>query len=447
MDKIDNKLLAIRNENEDGDIEVEISPTITTDDKKNQIIEQRLTDVKMELDSVDNEINKLTCNADMIDYAVSAGCGVLAGILDIIFVGEFEIPSFNQPISSDKSNKILTNFANKEGYKGSDYNEAYSYLNQKYNAGGSASHPSIFGLILSITTALTTGNLFSAIFNGVISWGIGASMVGIAKGSGLPSSISSLINSNTLKVKPNKMAKFNNIVSDAINGKNKQGLALNLTTELNFLAHLGKQALVVGINEVLVRAFYFLRNLFKEIKENNIRSISELKYVNWETVIPFKNRTIVRMLTVSETVMLTIDLADATIQGLIKSLGNAGAFFGHFFLRINYINIARCAISFTNDIMMGNRLDKRRNERIQLMSEYSNLTNAKLFYKQSDMWKKAENVGIVLEDTYKKALAAKSIYIDSIDDMKNDLKSISDDIDSAEKKNPGLKKNILGILD
>lgn len=461
MDDLNDKSFLLKNENDDGTIEVEVVPEVK-DNKGNLVVNQRLTDIKMELDSIDDDLEKLSCEADSIDYAIAAACGAIAGVLDILFVGAMPVGNTTAGINAKNCDKVVLNLAKKDGFSGNNLKDAVGFLNNKYGTttASISSHPSLFGLVMSIITSISglalspalvwvksvkpSVGIFDGIFNGVKNWGLGVSMTGTKISSGsLPSSITNLLNSNSLNVKPNKLGKMNAIVDKSIT--NNSG-SLNLTNELNVLANLGKQALVVGINEVLVRSFYFLRRLFMEIKANEVRSLSDLKYIDWHATIPFKNRTIVRMVTIAQTVMTAIDITDAILEGAAKSGGNAGAFFGQFFLRINYVGIARCALAVTTDIRMGVKLNDRRNERINLMSEYVTLTNSKIFYKQQDMWKSAEKLENVINENIQMANETTEVLKDSLEETKTNLESISGDLNKADSKNPGLKKDIKDIL-
>lgn len=83
----------------------------------------------------------------------------------------------------------------------------------------------------------------------------------------------------------------------------------DMRSELAVLNELGRQAIPVLIGEVLVRGFYFVRHLAEEVREHK-----NLKEVDWNKVIPFGNRTIARMLTISSGTFMAVDMADAAIR-------------------------------------------------------------------------------------------------------------------------------------
>ena len=137
------------------------------------------------------------------------------------------------------------------------------------------------------------------------------------------------------------------------------------------------------------------------MQNNNVRSVSDLKNINWKNTLPFKNRTVVRMLTISTGTMTAIDLADAAIESAVKSDGVAPAFLANMIMKVNFVGIGRFAIAFGTDVAMGIKRSKLRNERIKVYSEMIALTNAKVFYKEAEMWHTAEETGKAIEEAYK----------------------------------------------
>lgn len=55
--------------------------------------------------------------ADKIDYIVAASCGVLTGLLDAFWIGEFSLKNA-QTWGRDKTNKFVIRVAQMRGYKG-----------------------------------------------------------------------------------------------------------------------------------------------------------------------------------------------------------------------------------------------------------------------------------------------------------------------------------------
>ena len=171
------------------------------------------------------------------------------------------------------------------------------------------------------------------------------------------------------------------------------GFKMDLRSELALGIELGKQAIPVFINEVLVRAFYFIRRFIAEAKK-----AENFKDINWGNTFPFKNRTIVRMLTISYGTFETIDLADAAIRGAIKSGGTLPGFFANFVLRVNFVGVGRFAIACGTDVSMGVKNESLRRERIRLYNEQIYMLEAKVYYRQGSMWIAAENASIATDE-------------------------------------------------
>ena len=212
-------------------------------------------------------------------------------------------------------------------------------------------------------------------------------------------------------------------------------------SELALGIEVGKQAIPVLINEVFVRAFYFIRRLAIELKGNN-----EISKINWENTIPFNNRTIVRMMTIATSTFTTIDLADAAIRGAVNSGGTPAGFASQFVLRVNFVGVGRCAIACGTDIAMGVKRSNLRNERIAICCEQLYLLNAKTFYKQANMWIAAKDAEEATEEAVYAMNEAIILFNNAFQDINNDLNKIKEYIPLIEEKNPGLIDDINDIL-
>lgn len=76
-------------------------------------------------------------------------------------------------------------------------------------------------------------------------------------------------------------------------------LRFDLRGELGALSELGRQAIPVIANECVVRGFYLLRHLASEIARVHPRTLEDMRRIAWESVRPFGNPTIDRMLTIA----------------------------------------------------------------------------------------------------------------------------------------------------
>ena len=212
------------------------------------------------------------------------------------------------------------------------------------------------------------------------------------------------------------------------------------------MQQLGKQAVPVIINECIVRGFYFIRRFYMELRHHDIKKVCDLKDINWENTLPFKNRTIIRMLTISTGTMTAIDLADAAIEAAVKSGGIGPAFVSNMFVKVNFVGVGRFAIAVASDVGMGIKRSKLRNERIVAMNEQIFLMNGKTYYKQAEMWITAERAGETIEEAYALMQKTAEALALAYSDMKSDLKKMGNYAGNIEKKNAGLLEEINDVL-
>jgi len=120
---------------------------------------------------LDSQISLLSSQADKFDYLVSVGSGVLCGLLDILWVGDFSLER-GRGIASDKIDGFVTKTAQLLGCKKDDLESAVKLLEKKFpipsdgntpDFGGGlqhhlrdfAHHPTIAGLMFSLLTQFT----------------------------------------------------------------------------------------------------------------------------------------------------------------------------------------------------------------------------------------------------------------------------------------------------
>ena len=78
-----------------------------------QEIDSQLMHCQKEADAVNEDIDKLTNHADGLDYAIAALSGIITGIIDSFFVGEWNMAEA-RAWSSEEINRRITEFANKD---------------------------------------------------------------------------------------------------------------------------------------------------------------------------------------------------------------------------------------------------------------------------------------------------------------------------------------------
>lgn len=472
-------------------------------------INVRMVDNQDLIDKINCDIDKLTNHADGIDNIVAVGSGILTGLVDSFFVGEFSLTE-GQEWGSEKVNSFVKDFAKKNGYTGDNDNlkGAISFLEKKFGlasdsvtsifGGGRqhhlrdfAHHPTPIGLFFSMFTQFTKiaigtdtsgmpifvdiedttfigENLVEKFIYGLTNW-IGhmiSDMAGSRNfaggGTGLPGPIVSLLKELSALLHPlicqNKNGNnvFSVLVSKLYNGtllgeRNEAGKIISefrfdLRAELGFGYELGKQALPVLLNEIIVRGFYFVRRLIIELKNNPINTFSDLKRLDWKKTIPGNNRTINRMLTISCGTFMAVDMADAAIRSGLNSGGEPTVFCTNFILRVNFVGVVRFAIAVYSDSKMGCQEKRAQDERIRIYQEQIELNNAKVFFKQGLMWKAAKNSAIVIKELELTASESIKQASESWAEISNDISCLSQRKDMIEAYNPSLFSDISNLL-
>ena len=174
-------IVNLKNTYEDFAVEFEVLPAENfdgeVDERKKRIldgvasIDEQLAENQRVLDKLNSKIDKLTNHADGIDYMVAVASGVLAGIIDIVFVGDFSLEKANE-WGNEKANNFVVKIAQKQGYKGDDLYGAVKFLEEKFpiaadratnEFGGGlqhhlrdfSHHPTPIGLLFSFLTQFT----------------------------------------------------------------------------------------------------------------------------------------------------------------------------------------------------------------------------------------------------------------------------------------------------
>ena len=142
------------------------------------------------LEELNSEIDRLTNNADSLDYAIAVTCGLITGIIDSVFVGEWDFKSAKAQANKDV-NEMVIDFARKDPeYKdylenkrtsNSDLENAISFLENKYKLPGDGEykrfkslgvtdkthhlddfshHPTLVGLVCSVIVQFSEKNRY-----------------------------------------------------------------------------------------------------------------------------------------------------------------------------------------------------------------------------------------------------------------------------------------------
>ncbi|MCD7921216.1 MAG: hypothetical protein LUG27_01975 [Clostridiales bacterium] len=378
---------------------------IEYDYERKKIISDVGSDVRITTDFPDVDYDK----ADKADYIVAASCGVLTGLLDSFWGGEFSL-STAQEWGRSKANSFVIKVAQMRGYGKSELDGAIRFLEKdapipsdqltrtwggglQHHFRDFAHHASVVGLVFSVMSQFTglsygtntegrfemhelsskdlIGKTFEEkLFNGTVIWvlhlvsDMAGSSSNAGKGTGIPGPILSLAKELSVlpKIRDLKMEyKGNEINLSVMLSKIFNGTAFShsghddvvrfdLRTEMGIYAFGVAQSIPVVINQCMVRAFYFVKRLYIEISRKQIKGIRDIAKLEPEHFLPWNNKCIVRMLTISSGVFCSVDVSDAAIRSFIRSPQNKSEFFSQFLLRMNFVGIGNFVVSIKNDI-------------------------------------------------------------------------------------------------
>ena len=508
MDNKKEAIVNLKSEIDDFSVEFEVIPLDDENSLRKEIsrnldsIEKQLTENQKKIGILNEELDKLTCHADGIDYMVAVVSGTLAAMVDSIWTGEFSIDRANE-WGNEKVNDFVKRIGNNE-----DLNVAISNLEEKTKkafasdpnlndfGGGRqhhlrdfAHHPTPTGLMFSMLTQFSgccygtdTNGLFivvpvkdvnrigktlpEKIVYGTVYWFLHlvSDMAGTSKtagnGTGLPGPLLSFakevsvlpffrdirIDDMQLSVWISKLFNGTLLAKRDENGKIIEAVKFDLRTEVGIGHELGRQAVPVLLNECIVRAFYFIRRLYLEVKETGIKSLNEIDVIDWKKVLPFKNRTITRMLTIATGTFTALDLADAAVHAAAKSGVGNPMFLTNFALRVNFVGVGRCVVAVGIDVGMEFKKNRTRNERMLIYNQQMHLMNAKVFYKQADMWLEAKEASIVIDEAYNMIASTHQYFIEARDEIEENLNKIDECLPEVEQKNKGILDEINDIL-
>lgn len=284
-------------------------------------------------------------------------------------------------------------------------------------------------------------------------------------GTGIPGPLGSLLKELSSlplfkKVNDKKYKEFSVWVSKLFNGtrfRSADGkpIKFDLRTEIGIAHEAGKQTLPVLANECIVRGFYFISRLLREIKKHDVNNFRELKKIPSESILPFNTRSMARMITVSSGTFVAGNCAysammaarDTAASGAVAAPGSAaGAFATSFLLRINYIGVARFAIAGITDISMGAKEHKLYLKKADIANQILSLKEAKVFYKQGEAWSLAKDVDDMITKTTSYLVETIKLHEEAIKGIEIAGKKVSSCFESFAKLNPELAKEIRGVL-
>ena len=406
---------------------------------------------------LNSQIDLLSSQADSLDYIVAIASGIVCGILDILWVGEFDL-AHGRSIASDKVDSFVKNTAEMlEGKTFDDVKSAVQALEKHFpipsdgntsDFGGGkqhhlrdfAHHPTIVGLVFSLLTQFTeksygtdvNGRFITVdvlekskpfigkdipekILMGTIIWFFhlvsdiagSSSTAGTTGGTGIPGPLLALAKEASAipffkNIKVDDDMSMSLFLSKLFNGtlmmkRDEKGqivkdsiIKFDLRGELGVAVELCKQAVPVVANECFVRAFYFIRHLAMEMKENHVGCFADMKMIDWDTVKPLNNPTIARMLTISTGVFTVLDIGEAIATQ-------------KYWVSINYVGIGRFAVAISSDVSWGLKardVKKIRGVYENIKRQTFGKTDANIYKRiGDDMDLQMDKLGLSLEQT------------------------------------------------
>ena len=476
-----------------------------------EILLPETTRYQGEIDTLDAEINglqdrlnqlnierdRLIDSTDGLDHAVAFCSGLLAGIIDIVWVGNFDFQR-GKAWSSETVDDFVIKMAKKKGYTGDQLPGAIQVLERSskvpsdfvWSGSGThisasshhlddfAHHPTPIGLMCSILTQFTKeahfsntdGTLISIdvvdgkligrnipdkIFAGTVNWifhlvsDMDGANTTAGEGMGIPGPVVSVLKEISAVPGINQTTLPRYMKDVFVKEK------FDLRSELAVGHELKRQAMPVILNEVIVRSFYFVRRLCRELKRTG-----DVRAIEWKKVLPIRNRTITRMVTIATGTFATADLLDAAIRSVAKAKGRISAAFPMFLLRVNFVGLGRFAVAVVNDVRMGFQENKLLNEQTYLLFKQLYLKDAKIYYRhaeifyqevrvhesEKDMWIAARDADEAIANAEVGMAAMRELFMRSWQDRECALKQIGTYTSGLEKHNPGLIDDMLKEL-
>ena len=350
--------------------------------------------------------------ADALDYSIAAASGLLCSLIDIFWVGKFNLADAEH-WGKEKASQFVLGVAQSKGYKGETLAGAIRFLEKAFpipsdlltsEFGGGLQHhlrdfghhPTLLGLFFSLLTQFTGlgfgtdtegsfivrklpdqaalgKTIHEKIFNGIIIWAfhlisdLDGSSSSPGAGTGIPGpllatlkELSALPLINEIQIhycKPghNEDVSFSAFVSKLFNGTyfmNQDGsnrVPFDLRAEIGLAHDVGRQTVPVLVNECIVRAFYSIRRFAKEITSLGIHTISDLQKVDPKAFLPIKSRELTRMLTVATGVFMVIETSEAAVSAALNSHGSGSAFARQFFVKVNFVGVGRFVFACVAD--------------------------------------------------------------------------------------------------
>lgn len=147
----------------------------------------------------------------------------------------------------------------------------------------------------------------------------------------------------------------------------------DLRHELAYFEKIMKQAIPVVINEIATRVCFMVIGLVNQFQEHK-----DLRSFDWQRIIPFANRTVDRMLTVSTMTFSIVDAGDAAIRAAVESGCNWVLFSSKFVARYNFVGAGRVVVAIVKEVYNENKEAQLIHEKRLLMEDKAEAMYAQL---------------------------------------------------------------------
>lgn len=473
-----------------------------------QELESQLLERTEKAEGINRSIESLTNHSDKIDYSIATACGLLTGLVDAFFVGELDLANCHE-IGGEKINRLVKMAGGSENLekaiknlegKTKDFFPSDPNINDfggglQHHLRDFAHHPTPTGLVFSLLTQFThqcygtdvSGRLIvvpvkdmerigdtigKKLLFGTWYWflhmvsDVAGSSGSPGKGTGLPGPMLSLVKELSMLpfIRNGKIGDYSisQFISKLFNGtlfakRDESGKIIRETvTPIDLRAEIGiikTQKIPVLLNEVLVRSFYSIRRFCIEMHDKRIAAFSDLQKLDLRKIAPGANRTVERMITIASGAFVAADLTDAVVRSAVEAKSKespeeiAVTFVTGLILRVNYVGIGRYTIALFTDAAMGKKLSRKRNEQIRICSEMMQITSAKLYYKDADMWVTAADTGEVIGRIYDLIPQTTRTLLNAWNDIMNTMERINEPLRGIAQNDAEFKAELLEILE
>lgn len=296
--------------------------------------------------------------ADYLDYLLASGSGVFSASMNILWNNLFlDFKTDGVKDLFKQSNILLSKLGIEVDALDKMINKYFNMIrkvkdinfdrNIENKLGNLAHLPNSKGLIFSILSELTEKDYYfdedgiqisdkksivekdesigSCILVGITNWAFntilcfGDALSDLEESSELPESIRKLLLdlsdtefANNIKNKVEDVDDlyrwFNELFTEThlFKDDNNEVIEVNMKDLLFSLSTAKKEDFAILANDAMIRCFYFLRRLYKEINEKGVTSFHELRMLDAGKFIPYDSRVMIRMSTVSSGAYLAV---------------------------------------------------------------------------------------------------------------------------------------------